>query len=67
MSDNDLLRELSTACDLLSQAAGYMASELTVRLGGEGRPMFFFEDGEGFVREALAHMERFKELAKESK
>jgi hypothetical protein len=67
MTDHDkaILRELSTACDLIAQAAGYMASELTMRLGGGDRPGFFFEDGMGFYREAGVHLERFRELTKE--
>jgi hypothetical protein len=64
MTDHALLRTLSEAADLLAQCAGYMASELTSRLGG-GRPGFFFEDGMAMYREAGVLLEKCREMMKE--
>jgi hypothetical protein len=65
VSDPILLRTLSEAADLLAQCAGYLNTELTVRLGGEGRPGFFFEDGMGFYTQAGVLLERCREMMKE--
>jgi hypothetical protein len=64
MTDPVLLRTLSDAADLLAQCAGYMNTELTSRLGGEGRPGFFFEDGMAMYREAGVLLEKCREMMK---
>jgi hypothetical protein len=63
VSDPILLRTLSEAADLLAQCAGYMNTELTVRLGG-GRPGFFFEDGMAMYREAGVLLDKCREMMK---